>query len=43
MPIARLPGMGLRIRTSEEATAYAMFFSSAVTFSTLVPGATSTS
>ena len=39
MPIADLPGMGLRMRTSAEATAYAMFLEeSAVTRSTLVPG-----
>ena len=43
MPIADLPGIGLRIRTSAEATAYAMFFDSAVTFSTLTAGPTSTS
>ena len=43
MPIADLPGIGLRIRTSAEATAYAMFFESAVTFSTLTAGPSSTS
>ena len=43
MPIADLPGMGLRIRTSAEATAYAMFFDSAVTFSTFTAGPSSTS
>ena len=43
MPIADLPGIGLRMRTSAEATAYAMFFDSAVTRSTLMPGPSSTS
>ena len=43
MPIADLPGIGLRIRTSADATAYAMFFESAVTFSTLTAGPSSTS
>ena len=43
MPIADLPGIGLRMRTSAEATAYAMFFDSAVTRSTLVPRPSSTS
>ena len=43
MPIADLPGMGLRMRTSAEATAYAMFFDRAVTRSTLVPRPSSTS
>src|SRR6478735_5131045 len=38
MPIADLPGIGLRIRTSADATAYAMFLDSAVTFSTLTAG-----
>ena len=43
MPIAFLPGIGDRMRTSALATAYEMFFDSAVTFSTLVPGYSSTS
>ena len=43
MPIADLPGIGLRIRTSAEATAYAMFFDSAVTFSTFTAEPSSTS
>ena len=43
MPIADLPGIGLRMRTSAEATAYAMFLESAVTRSTLVAGPSSTS
>ena len=43
MPIADLPGIGLRMRTSADATAYAMFFDSAVTRSTLMPGPSSTS
>jgi len=43
MPMADLPGMGERIRTSAEATAYAMFRLSAVTRSTLMPGPSSTS
>ena len=43
MPIADLPGIGLRMRTSAEATAYAMFFESAVTRSTLMAGPSSTS
>ncbi len=38
MPIADLPGIGLRMRTSALATAYAMFLLSAVTFSTLTAG-----
>ncbi len=42
MPMADLPGMGLRMRTSAEATAYAMFFDSAVTRSTFTPGPSST-
>jgi hypothetical protein len=42
-PIALLPGMGDRMRTSLEATAYAMFLLSAVTFSTLTAGPSSTS
>ncbi len=43
MPIADLPGIGERIRTSAEATAYAMFLDSAVTRSTLVASPSSTS
>ena len=43
MPMADLPGIGDRIRTSADATAYAMFFDSAVTFSTFTAGPTSTS
>ncbi len=43
MPIADLPGIGLRMRTSAEATAYAMFLESAVTFSTFTAGPSSTS
>ena len=43
MPIADLPGIGLRMRTSADATAYAMFLDSAVTRSTLVPRPSSTS
>ena len=43
MPMADLPGMGLRMRTSAEATAYAMFLERAVTRSTLVPEPSSTS
>ncbi len=43
IPIADLPGIGLRMRTSADATAYAMFRDSAVTFSTLIAGPSSTS
>ncbi len=43
MPIADLPGIGLRMRTSALATAYAMFFDSAVTRSTFTAGPSSTS
>ena len=43
MPMADLPGIGDRIRTSALATAYAMFRLSAVTFSTLTAGPSSTS
>ncbi len=43
MPIADLPGIGERIRTSADATAYAMFLPSAVTFSTFTAGPSSTS
>ncbi len=43
MPIADLPGIGLRIRTSALATAYAMFLESWVTRSTLTAGPSSTS
>ena len=43
MPTADLPGMGASIRTLSVATAYAMFFCSAVIFSTLTPGPSSTS
>ena len=43
MPMADLPGIGLRIRTSALATAYAMFLDSAVTRSTLTAGPSSTS
>ena len=43
MPIADLPGIGDRMRTSALATAYAMFFDSAVTRSTLTAGPSSTS
>ena len=42
-PIADLPGIGDRMRTSALATAYAMFLLSAVTFSTLTAGPSSTS
>ena len=38
IPIADLPGIGDRMRTSALATAYAMFLDSAVTRSTLTPG-----
>ena len=43
MPIADLPGIGERIRTSALATAYAMFLLSAVTRSTLTALPSSTS
>ena len=43
MPIADLPGIGDRIRTSALATAYAMLRLRAVTFSTLTAGPSSTS
>jgi len=43
MPIADLPGIGERIRTSADATAYAMFLDNAVTRSTLVARPSSTS
>ena len=43
MPIALLPGIGDRMRTSALATAYAMFLLSAVTRSTLTPLPSSTS
>ena len=43
MPMADLPGIGDRIRTSALATAYAMFLDRAVTFSTLTAGPSSTS
>ena len=43
MPIADLPGIGERIRTSALATAYAMFLDSAVTRSTLTAWPSSTS
>ena len=43
MPTADLPGIGASIRTLSVATAYAMFFCSAVIFSTLTPGPSSTS
>ena len=43
MPIADLPGIGDRMRTSELATAYAMFFCRFVTFSTFTPDPSSTS
>ena len=42
MPTADLPGIGLRMRTSAEATAYAMFFWMPVIFSTLTAGPSST-
>ena len=41
MPIADLPGIGDKIRTSALFTAYAMFFDSAVTRSTLTAGPSS--
>ena len=43
MPTADLPGIGLMIRTSGLATAYAMFLASAVIRSTLTAGPSSTS
>ena len=43
MPIADLPGIGDRMRTSALATAYAMLRLSAVTFSTFTAGPSSTS
>ncbi|CAB4990862.1 unannotated protein [freshwater metagenome] len=43
IPIAFFPGIGLRIRTSALATAYAMFLLSAVTRSTLTLGPSSIS
>ncbi|CAM5713200.1 hypothetical protein STENM223S_09407 [Streptomyces tendae] len=43
MPTADLPGIGLMIRTSGLATAYAMFLVSAVTRSTFTAGPSSTS
>ena len=43
MPIADFPGIGLRMRTSADATAYEMFLASAVTFSTFTAAPSSTS
>ena len=43
MPIADLPGIGERIRTSGDATAYAMLRLNAVTFSTFTACPSSTS
>ena len=43
MPMADRPGIGLRMRTSAEATAYAMLRDSAVTRSTFTAGPSSTS
>ncbi len=42
-PTADLPGIGDRMRTSAEATAYAMFLDSAVIRSTFTPEPSSTS